>query len=273
MRADPKKKRKCPKTPFPPWSFEPIGVMRTAFHDKFGIPRQSGMTPEARGWIELNPHPFYAQACKDLEKFSHIWVLFVFHEHRSKGWKPSIRPPRLGGAKRVGVLASRSPHRPNPIGLSAVKLDHVDLEHPDGARIHVSGVDILDGSPVLDIKPYLPYADVIADANSGWAGEPIPRIPVEYTEKSLRDIAEREKKVANFKTMVHEVLELDPRPASQRRKMPADSPESEGLAFGFTIADYDVKWEIRGGKFLVTAVEDLIDGKPAHKVKGAEKKS
>jgi len=260
----PKKKK---KPDWPDWTFETIGVLRSAYKDKFGIPRQSGMTPEAKGWIELDPHPFFAQACKDLDRFSHLWIVFVFHEHRSKSWKPSIRPPRLGGAKRVGVLASRSPHRPNPIGLSAVKLDRLELDHPDGPRIHVSGLDILDGTPILDIKPYLPYADVIESANSGWAEGPIPRTPVDYTDRALRDIEARVPQVPNLKHMIQEILELDPRPASQRRKMPADAEASEGLAFGFTIADYDVKWEIREKRFLVTEVVDLIDGKPPHQVK------
>ena len=144
--------------------FEIIGFVETCFKEKFGIPRQPGLVNEARGIIRLRNEDDYRTAIRTLEGFSHVWVVFVFHEHGSKNWKPSIRPPRLGGAKKVGVLASRSPHRPNPIGLSALEIEKIVIDAPQGPEIHVRGVDLLDGTPVLDIKPYLPYADSIPKA-------------------------------------------------------------------------------------------------------------
>ncbi len=266
------------KPPPPTYEFAPIGVIRTAFAEKFGIPRQPGMVSEAKGVIELDKHPFFTLALDKLDTFSHLWIIFVFHEHGARDWKPSIRPPRLGGRKKVGVLASRSPHRPNPIGLSAVKLDRVDLSNPKCARIHVSGVDLLDGTPILDVKPYIPFADSIPDANAGWAGEPIEKFSVEFTENSLVAVARHEKRIRaekkddsiDIRRIVVEMLELDPRPASQKRKMPAREDDSKGLRFAFTLFDFDVKWEIREGTFAVLDLEDLVDGRPAGLIKRKE---
>jgi len=262
------------KPPPPTYEFAPIGIIRTAFAEKFGIPRQPGMVSEAKGVIELDKHPFFALAIDKLETFSHLWIIFVFHEHGARDWKPSIRPPRLGGRKKVGVLASRSPHRPNPIGLSAVKLDRIELT-PKGAKIHVSGVDLLDGTPILDVKPYIPFADSIPSAHAGWAAEPIEKFSVEFTEKSRLALERHQKRIRaekgdetiDIERMIVEMLELDPRPASQKRKMPPNEDESIGLRFAFTLFDFDVKWEIRDGKFAVLDLEDLVDGRPRDLVK------
>lgn len=248
-------KKKSPE----PLSFAPIGVMHTCFKEKFGIPRQPGLVSDAEGVIKLDPHPFYKQAIRELEGFSHLWVIWVFHRHDAKDWKPSIRPPRLGGARKVGVLASRSPHRPNPIGLSAVKLERIDLDAPGGPEIHVRGVDILDGTPVLDIKPYIAYADSIPDARAGWAEEPIARTPVRFSPQGEAATAERAARAggyANLKELVIQMLELDPRPAFQKRRLPPDSPEAQGTRYGFLLHGFDVKWEIRDGEFVVL---DLVD--------------
>jgi tRNA-Thr(GGU) m(6)t(6)A37 methyltransferase TsaA len=240
------------------YRFEPIGLLHTCFKEKFGIPRQPGLVAEARGHIKLTDHPFLKAALRELDTFSHLWVIFVFHRHDARNWKPSIRPPRLGGARKVGVLASRSPHRPNPIGLSAVKLERIDLEAPGGPEIHVSGVDVLDGTPVLDIKPYLPYADSIPEASAGWAAEPIERAEVDFTEQSR--IAIRARSEAGFpelERMIGEMLSLDPRPAFQKRRLPPHAPEADGTRYGFRLLDFDVKWEIRAGRFAVLDVVDF----------------
>jgi tRNA-Thr(GGU) m(6)t(6)A37 methyltransferase TsaA len=234
------------------WEFRPIGVIESCFREKFGIPRQPGLARSAPAIIRLDKgDPFLAQSLRRLEEFSHLWVIYIFHEHGSRNWKPSIRPPRLGGAEKVGVLASRSPHRPNPIGLSAVELVRVDLQDPAGVAIHVRGGDFLDGSPVLDIKPYLPYADSIPEASSGWADEPIEKTPVEFTAVAEEKIAASENS-EQLRTMILEVLELDPRPAFQKRRLPPSSPEAQGLGFGFALLNVDVKWRIDQGRFVVT---------------------
>jgi tRNA-Thr(GGU) m(6)t(6)A37 methyltransferase TsaA len=240
------------------YTFTPIGTLQTCFKEKFGIPRQPGLVTGALGVIKLGADPFYKTAVRELEGFSHLWVIFIFHQHDAKNWKPSIRPPRLGGARKVGVLASRSPHRPNPIGLSAVKLERIDLDAPGGVELHVSGVDVLDGTPVLDIKPYIAYADSIPDAKAGWAEEPITRTPVTFTEAALQAIEVRTSaQHPNLKRLITEMLELDPRPAFQKRRMPPDSPEAQGTRYGFRLFGFDVKYEIRDGALLVLDVVDF----------------
>lgn len=240
------------------YRFHPIGVLSTCFKEKFGIPRQPGLASDAEGVLKLSDEPFLKNAIRELEGFSHLWVIFVFHQHDAKNWKPSIRPPRLGGAKKVGVLASRSPHRPNPIGLSVVKLIRVDADAPGGPEIHVSGVDILDGTPVLDIKPYLPYADSVPEARAGWAAEEIERITVEFSEQGLAATEERTgDRYPRLRELIVQMLELDPRPAFQKRRMPSSSPEAQGTRYGFRLFEFDVKWEIRDGKFVVLDVINL----------------
>ncbi len=227
-------------------------MLQTCFKEKFGIPRQPGLVAAAQGVIKLQDHPFFKTAVQGLEGFSHLWVLFLFHRRDAKNWKPSIRPPRLGGNRKIGVLASRSPHRPNPIGLSAVRLIRVDPDAPGGPELHVGGVDVLDGSPVLDVKPYLPYADAIPEATSGWASERIARTPVLFSplaEEQLQALASAE---PELRQLIVGLLELDPRPAFQKRRMPPGSLEAEGTQYGFRILDYDVKWQIEGTQFRVT---------------------
>ncbi len=232
------------------WTFAPIGWVESCFKEKFGIPRQPGLVASVEATVRLDPaQPFLRQALRRLGEFSHLWVITVFHDHGAHAWKPSIRPPRLGGAEKVGVLASRSPHRPNPIGLSAVELVRVDSDDPKGAAIVVRGCDFLDGTPVLDLKPYIAYADSIPSARSGWAEEPIKRVAVQFTPEAAAAI-ERSGR-PGLRTMITEVLELDPRPAFQKRRLPAGSAEAEGLEFGFDFLDYDVKWRIEQGSFVV----------------------
>jgi tRNA-Thr(GGU) m(6)t(6)A37 methyltransferase TsaA len=225
--------------------FKAIGFVRSPFKDKFGIPRQPGLAASARGVIKIGPSPDLKTALRSLEEFSHLWIVFVFHEHGGKNWKPSIRPPRLGGARKVGVLASRSPHRPNPIGMSAVAIEKIDLDADGGPEIHVSGIDLLDGTPVLDIKPYIPYADSIPSANAGWASEPIERVRIVFADDI--DVA------ADIRQVIIDVLELDPRPAFQKRQLPVCA-ENSGVKFGIEISGHEVKYEIADDEFLVKSV-------------------
>ena len=169
---------------------QPIGHMQTCFQEKFGVPRQSLMVGSAKGILKLNPDPQFKDALKYLDGFSHVWIVFLFHQHEKQVWRPLITPPRIDAPGRVGVFASRSPHRPNPIGLSAVKLEKIDFNAKGGIEIHVSGVDLLDGTPVLDIKPYLPYVDCITDAKGGWTETAIPKYPVVFSEKCLEQMKE-----------------------------------------------------------------------------------
>lgn len=241
------------------FEFEPIGYLETCFKEKFGIPRQSGLADKAWGKLKLGSHPDFRIALKGLEGFSHLWLVFVFHERGSPCWRASIRPPRLGGSKKVGVLASRSPHRPNPIGMSVVKIEGIDLDAVGGPEVHVSGVDLLDATPVLDIKPYLPYADSVPHALAGWAVDPIDRKKVHITPLAQKALALREVKYPGLTHLVTQMLELDPRPAFQQLRVPADSPTAPGTQYGFKVFDYDVKWEIGAeGIFVVTDIVDQV---------------
>jgi len=230
------------------FSYLPIGVIKTCFTEKFGVPRQSLMVHEARGVLKLGPDPRFAEALNQLETFSHIWLVFSFHLNEGKNWRPRIEPPRAGGPKTVGVFASRSPNRPNPIGMSVVKLDRINLEAAGGIEIHVSGVDLLDGTPVLDIKPYVPYADLVTEAGGGWAREEITRYPVEFSPESESSLVKEE---AHLRRLLEEVLSWDPRPRSQRETMPIEAQESEGKIFRFRMIGFDVEWQIAKGRILV----------------------
>lgn len=237
------------------FEFAAIGHVQTPFKDKFGIPRQPGLVSQAKGVIKMQDDPDLKTALRSLEEFSHLWIIFVFHEHGGKNWKPSIRPPRLGGNRKVGVLASRSPHRPNPIGMSAVVLEKVDWDAKGGVEIHVAGVDLLDGTPVLDLKPYIPYADSIPDANPGWASDAITRTPVQFSDEALAEITKRDPNgEKNLKALIIEVLELDPRPAFKKRQAPPTDPAQWGTRYGFDMLGNDVKYEIRKDHFYVYTI-------------------
>ena len=238
------------------YHMEPIGILRTAFQEKFGVPRQSLMVGEAKGILKLNSDPRYREAFRHLEGFSHIWIVFVFHEHVSQEWRSTITPPRLDSPGKIGVFASRSPHRPNPIGLSAVKLEKIDLDGAEGVELHVSGVDILDGTPVLDIQPYLPYVDCVLDATPGWTESEIPRFSVTFSTLALQQIEASAGEYksfhrGDFKRMLEQMLELDPRPTSQRKTMAINDPANEGMEFAFRLLNIDIRWVIKNSGIYV----------------------
>ena len=250
------------------FSFSPIGWIQSPYSTKFGVPRQPGLAPSIVSRVKFKDDFRIQTALKGLEQFSHLWVIFVFHKHGAKDWKPTVRPPRLGGAKKMGVLASRSPHRPNPIGLSVVELVRLDLSAPKGAEIEIQGGDFVDGTPVLDVKPYIAYADVIENSISGWASQPIKKYSVSFTEQALaelKDLFENGHGVrfANdlegFLKQIEEVLSLDPRPASQKTRDGAEDPKSQGQIYGFELAGVDVQYEIKSDGFLVFSCKILSD--------------
>lgn len=222
------------------FTVQPIAYIQTDFKEKFGIPRQSGRAPSLTATIVFTPQFRNAEALREIEGFSHLWLLFDFSLAHKKEWSPTVRPPRLGGNKRVGVFASRSPFRPNPIGLSCVRLVGVENTPNDGTVLIVSGADLLDGTPILDIKPYLPFADCIPDATAGYAGEhEQDGIEVVFPAEQLQKIP------AEKQAGLLDCLKDDPRPSYQ----------DEGRAYGMKFADFDVKFIVENGVLTVTDIE------------------
>lgn len=217
-----------------------IAKIRTDFPTKFGIPRQSGLVEELKGMIIFEPTFRNADALRGLEDFSHIWLIWRFSTSVGEGWSPTVRPPKLGGNTRVGVFASRSPFRPNSLGLSCVRLDRIEETQKHGTVLHVSGADLMDGTEIVDIKPYIPYADCHPDATGGFSkGSSAPRLNVECPEAMLTPLPE-EKRTALLK-----VLELDPRPAYQ---------DDENRIYGFGFAGFEVKFSVTGNTLYVREI-------------------
>ena len=191
------------------YTVKKIATIYNGFSEKFGIPRQSGLT-EAQSVIRFEDSYRNADALRGLEQYSHLWLVWLFSEFDNEGWSPTVRPPRLGGNKRMGVFATRSPNRPNPIGLSVVEIVKIEKSSPYGPQITVKGADLLNGTPILDIKPYLPYADAYPDALGGFAQQKLEyALQVDISAPLLEAIP------AEHQTIVLQLLSQDPRPAYQ----------------------------------------------------------
>ncbi len=218
-------------------TLEPIAIVRSCFGSKFAIPRQPGLCPSAAAELVFHDRWRSPDAIRGIDGFSHLWLIFGFHATPHARWSPTVRPPRLGGNQRVGVFASRSPFRPNGLGLSLVRLEGIDATGHDGPRLMLGGVDLLDGTPVYDIKPYLPYAEAIPDAAGGFSAAEIPRLRVEITAAAAEDFAGLP---ARAQAVIREVLALDPRPAVRR----ADDP---ARVFGASLCGRDVRFTVNAG--------------------------
>lgn len=213
-----------------PYHFEPIGVVHSCFAEKFAIPRQPRLAPAARGVLELLPPYNTPEAVAGLEGVSHLWLLFVFHQAGSGPEHLRVRPPRLGGNQRIGVFASRSTHRPNPLGQSVVSLDGIEP-----GRLLLSGIDLLDGTPVLDIKPYVPYADIVPAAYNTLADAPPPELPVSWAPAARAQALEQAQRLQQpVCELIEQCLAQDPKPAYQR-------PSAERI-YGVRLWDLEVRW-------------------------------
>ena len=226
-------------------NLEPVGYLRSCFDEKFGAPRQSGLVPSARGQLELIPPYNETDAVSGLERVTHLWLVFLFHQTQSQGWKPKVKPPRLGGNKKLGVFATRSPFRPNPIGLSVVKLERVEVAG-DEVILHISGVDLIDGTPVLDIKPYVPYVDAVPEAMNDIAGSAPTDVPVRFSQKaehaclSLSD---------SLHQLIVEVLQQNPIPAYHKA-------DGERL-YKMSLALHTVAWRVLEEGVVVESITPL----------------
>ena len=219
----------------------PIGRMHSCFPEKFGAPRQPGLVTEATGTIELVPPCNVPEMVRGLAAYSHAWIIFLFHGCGGRPWRPTVRPPRLGGNRRMGVLATRSGFRPNAIGMSAVRLTGVRCL-PEGVFIDVTGIDIIDGTPIIDIKPYLPYSDCIANAAAPPAPAPPERIPVTFSSTAAAALSVCEANgYPGLRDLVAAVLSQDPRPAY-------DAGRCRNKTYGMRIYDLNVCWKpVDGG--------------------------
>ena len=219
------------------YTIHPIAHIRTDFTDKFGIPRQSGLVPELTARIVFEPEYREQEAVRGLEGFSHIWLIWCFSESVTDKWLPTVRPPRLGGNVRMGVFATRSPFRPNPLGLSSVELEKIEFTSDRGPVLHVRGADLMDGTPIFDIKPYVAYSDSHPDALSGFLGT--------ATFKKLRVTLPDGISDALPEGLV-DVLSNDPRPRYH------DDPER---VYGMQYAGHEVKFRVSGDELIVLSIQ------------------
>lgn len=220
-----------------------IARIHSDFKEKFGIPRQSGLVPETRATIVFEPEYRNPDALRGIEGYSHLWLIWSFSKAERDSWSPTVRPPRLGGNTRVGVFATRSPFRPNAVGLSCVTLEEVRLHTPDGPMLVVGGADLLDGTPIYDIKPYLPYVDSHPDARGGFGAE-----KADYALKVDFPTELEEKIAADKRDALRGLLSGDPRPSYQ---------SDPNRVYGVKYADYDVKFTVKDG--VLTVVDVLCE--------------
>lgn len=220
--------------------FKVIARIQTDFKTKFGIPRQSGLVQEVEGKIVFEPDYRNPDAVRGLGDFTHIWLIWQFSEAVREQWSPTVRPPRLGGNKRMGVFATRSPFRPNAIGLSCVRLEKVEYTQNDGPVLYVSGVDLMDGTPIYDIKPYLPYADCHPEAVGGFASTPKEAtLQVVDPNNLLSNVCEEKRKA------LVGILSQDPRPTYQN-----DPKRVYGMCFG----GYEVKFRVVDNQLWIESI-------------------
>jgi len=230
------------------FTFSTIGYISSCFKEKFTIPRQPRLLPSISAELVLEEPYSVPEIVRGLEGFSHVWIIFAFHAVPLGEWKPTVRPPRLGGNKRLGVFATRSTHRPNPVGLSVVDLLDIQIESGK-VKLILGACDFLDGTPVFDIKPYIPYVDSIPDARSGYAeNKPERLLSVAFSDKANQQSTEASARVSkDVKLLITELLSLDPRPAYQ-------SGELGERVYATHLYDFDLRW-----RYLEEGVVEVID--------------
>lgn len=236
-----------------PWTLTPIARLHSPFKQKFAIPRQANLVPEAIGSLEFTEAFTDPNFFRGLEQFSHLWLLFRFHATAEHGWSPTVQPPRLGGRERVGVFASRSPFRPNSLGLSVVR--NLGLEPVAGVpRLRVGGIDLLDGTPILDIKPYLPWADAIDGASGGFAdSRPAGWEEVTFDEAAESSLDELTADYPDLEELIASILRQDPRPAWRAGK-------EDQKQYGMSLYDLNIKWRVQAGGVRVLAIARQKNG-------------
>ena len=227
-------------------TFKIIARIKSDFREKFGIPRQSGLVQNLRSTIRFEPEFRNADALRGLEGFSHLWIMWIFSENVRDTWKPTVRPPRLGGNTRLGVFATRSSFRPNPIAMSCVKIEKINLTGENAPSIEVSGADLMDGTPIVDIKPYLPYADSVPEAVGGFAEVVrFNKLEVDFADGVFAPGSDAAAFPEQKKAALVELLSEDPRPAYQR---------SADRIYGIRFAGFEIKFQVQGDHLTVVAI-------------------
>lgn len=220
-----------------PHTVEPIGYIRSPYLQKFSVPRQPSLVTATTSSVEFVPPFNQVDMLDEIEQFSHFWLIFAFHQNIKAGWKPKVRPPRLGGNKKVGVLASRSSFRPNHLGLSLMELSRVE-RNPSKPVLHFKGGDLVNGTPVYDIKPYLPYADSVAHASAGYAqSAPQVELTVVWSEQATQQAAKLKLSEQQY-SVINQVLAQDPRPAYKRQ-------QEDDKEYGVALYHFNIRWRIR----------------------------
>lgn len=224
----------------------PIGIIRSCFVSKFGVPRQPGLIPEAWGDLHFLKEFQNPDMLRGLEGFSHVWLIFGFHQTIGQGWNPTVRPPRLGGNERIGTFASRSTFRPNGLGLSVALIEQVQSDSNGESILKLGGIDMVDGTPVYDVKPYLPHSDSLPEADSGYAATPMPQLQVTFCSDALVVLRSLEERSGNI---IKAALSLDPRPATVGRESSRE--------FGVTLCGHNIKFKVSGNTCLVTEIKPV----------------
>ncbi len=230
------------------FQFAQIGVIRSPYKEKFAVPRQPGLVKSGGGELHLIAPYNQADAVRGLEAFSHLWLLFIFHQTMAGGWRPTVRPPRLGGNARMGVFATRSTFRPNPIGMSLVELKGIRCQG-EQVILDLGGLDLVDGTPVVDIKPYLPFAEALPEAKASYAQQaPQATMPVGFTPELAAHLPQLERRYPHLRQFIVEVLAQDPRPAYRQQ-------EEAGKEYAVWLLDFNVRWRVTDAGFEVFALE------------------
>ncbi|GLR08777.1 tRNA (N6-threonylcarbamoyladenosine(37)-N6)-methyltransferase TrmO [Mixta theicola] len=230
------------------FSFAQIGVIKSPWKEKFAVPRQPGLIEDGGGELHLLPPYNQQEAVRGLESFSHLWLLFVFHQTMAGGWRPTVRPPRLGGNARMGVFATRSTFRPNPIGMSLVELKAIRCQKSQ-VILELGSLDLVDGTPIVDIKPYLPFAEAIPSARAGFAqNAPSAEMPVRFSDHAQQQLVRHQQRYPQLARFISQVLAQDPRPAYRK----GEEPERE---YAVWLLDFNVRWRVSAEGTEVLALD------------------
>ncbi|MEJ5178655.1 tRNA (N6-threonylcarbamoyladenosine(37)-N6)-methyltransferase TrmO [Erwinia sp. MYb416] len=230
------------------FSFDQIGVIHSPWKEKFAVPRQPGLIQDGGGELHLQAPYNQPEAVRGLEAFSHLWLLFVFHQTMEGGWRPTVRPPRLGGNARMGVFATRSTFRPNPIGMSLVELKGVRCELQQ-VILELGSLDLVDGTPIVDIKPYLPFAEALPEARAGFAQQaPDADMPVCFSLPAQQQLQQHQRHYPHLERFIAQVLAQDPRPAYRK----GEEPDREYAAW---LLEFNVRWRVTQSGTEVIAID------------------